>query len=46
MVVDEAPGNYDCVRRTSHPNLVNLTDMSVPEDGVYLSYEATGASLA
>jgi hypothetical protein len=46
MAVDDAPRKDDCVRRTSHPNLVNLTDISVAEDGVYLSYEGTGASLA
>lgn len=46
LVVDDAAGMYDGVRRTNHPNLVNLTDMSVTEDGVYLSYEGTGASLA
>jgi hypothetical protein len=34
----------DLVRRTSHPNLVNLTDVSVNEDGIYFSYERTGAS--
>jgi hypothetical protein len=46
LAVNDAPPKYDCVRRTSHPNLVNLTDISVAEDGVYLSYEGTGASLA
>jgi len=45
LVVDDAHLKYNGVRRTSHLNLVNLMDMLVTEDGVYLSYEGTGDSL-
>ena len=45
MAIDDTFEKKDLVRRTSHPNLVNLTDVSVNKDGIYFSYERTGASL-
>jgi hypothetical protein len=45
MAIGDTFEKKDLVRRTSHPNLVNLTDVSVNKDGIYFSYERTGASL-
>ncbi|KAF3407120.1 hypothetical protein DPV78_001835 [Talaromyces pinophilus] len=36
---------HHLVQRTCHPNLVNPTDTSRTGDGVYFSYERTGAPL-
>ncbi|EED11482.1 hypothetical protein TSTA_007720 [Talaromyces stipitatus ATCC 10500] len=45
MTVSDSLRKYDLVRRTNHPNLVNLTGMSRTGDGLYFSYERPGASL-
>jgi hypothetical protein len=36
---------YKALKKTYHENLVNLTDISVTQDAVYLTYERTGLSL-
>lgn len=45
MTVSDTLRKHDLVRRTNHPNLVNLTGMSRTGDGLYFSHERPGASL-